>query len=343
MISSRFSQMTTVGVAGIGYYIPAGTITSREMAERSGILEDVFREKIGVGEKHLAAADEHPAGMGVQAAVAALQNAGTDPSEIDIIAYCGLGYYDYQFWSPAAKVQDGIGAHRSYAFEIRNGCNGGNLGLSICKELILGNPAHKCALVVCSDKLSLAVNYTDKSAISSFSFADGAVAVVLKKDIPNNRLCAYASLTDGTLADYVKVPYGGTKYPVTTFPVRDDDRYLCVTDPGGLDEIFASTYLQNYLKVIHEALDKSGYSVKDIDHIFTNQVKRSLSEKILEQLGLTKDQTLITMGEYGHMGPVDTLFGLGLALEKNRIRAGDIVVLAGSAIGFSWAAIVLEF
>jgi 3-oxoacyl-[acyl-carrier-protein] synthase-3 len=343
MVSSGRSQESTVGISGLGYYIPKNVITSREMAQWSGIAESVFSEKIGMEKKHAADPDEHPAEMGVRAANRALKNAGITADEIDIIAYGGLGFYDYNFWSPAAKIQDGIRARRACAFEIRNGCNGGNLGITICKELLLGDPNKKYALVVCSDKLSIAVNYSDKKAVSAFSFADGAVAAVVKKNHQANRLLSYASISDGSLSDYVKVPCGGTKLPLTDALSRKEDCYLRVDDPEALDAIFSRTYLKNYLRVIHDALKNSGYAAGDIDHIFMNQVKRSITDTLLGELGLQESQTMRTMKEYGHMGPVDTLFCLALAHEEGRIKPGDLVVLAGSAIGFSWAATVLKY
>jgi len=148
----------TVGISGIGYFLPDGVLTSLEMSRRSGIPESVFLEKIGIGRKHIAGPGLHPAEMAVRAANSAIKNAGIDPLELDLVVYCGLGHYDYRFWSPAAKVQDKTGAKNAYSFEIRNGCNGGNLGLHTCKELLLGDPEKEYALVVCSEKLSMAIN-----------------------------------------------------------------------------------------------------------------------------------------------------------------------------------------
>jgi 3-oxoacyl-[acyl-carrier-protein] synthase III len=83
--------------------------------------------------------------------------------------------------------------------------------------------------------------------------------------------------------------------------------------------------------------------VQDIDHFFTNQVKRSITDNLLRELGLKETQTMRSMREYGHMGPADTLFCLARAQEEGRIKPGDIVVLAGSGIGFTWAAMVLKY
>lgn len=343
MDPSRHSGEPTVGISGTGWYLPPGIVTSRQMADWSGIDEEVFTGKIGIGRKHVAGPDEHPAEMGIRAAGRAIEDAGISPEEIDVIVYGGLGFYDYNFWSPAAKIQGEIGAHKAYAFEVRNGCNGGNLALSVCRDILLGDPKKEYALVVCSDKLSMAVNYADKTAISSFSFADGAAAAVLKKNHRDNRLLSYASITDGSLADYVKVPCGGTRQPTAGAGASREDCFLRVTDPAALDGIFSRTYLKNYLAVITESLKSSGHTVGDIDHLFTNQVKKSITDSLLAELGLEEAQTIRTMKEYGHMGPVDTLFCLAMARESGRIRPGDLVVLAGSAIGFTWAALAIQY
>ncbi len=82
---------------------------------------------------------------------------------------------------------------------------------------------------------------------------------------------------------------------------------------------------------------------KDIDFLFTNQVKKSLSYKILKAVGVKEEQTYISLSEYGHLGSVDNLFCLARTIENKKIDSGDIVVLASSAAGFSWAALIVEY
>ncbi len=342
MIHLADSQRETVGIASIGYYIPPSIITSSEMSRRSGIPLQVFIEKIGMEQKHIAADDEQPSEMGIRAASTAIRKAGIDADDIGVIAYCGAGFYDYRIWSPAARIQAALGANNSYAFEVKNGCNGGNLGMNICKNLLLGNPDKKYALVVCSEKLSINIDYTDPNSLSLFMVGDGAAATVLKKGETTNRLLSYASLTDGSTVDYVRVPMGGTK--IQCAPGREGRMgYICVDDPAGLDRILSQTYLHNYVKVISEAVKMSGYSLKDIDILFTNQVKRSLLKDILQSVNLTEDRTMISIKEYGHMGTVDSFFNLSRAMDQGRLPPGSLAVLASSGAGFTWAAMALKF
>jgi 3-oxoacyl-[acyl-carrier-protein] synthase-3 len=90
------------------------------MSRLSGISHQVFIDKIGMEQKHIASDDEQPSEMGIRATKEAIRKACIDSSEIDIIAYCGAGFYDYRIWSPAARIQDAIGANDCYAFEVKN-------------------------------------------------------------------------------------------------------------------------------------------------------------------------------------------------------------------------------
>ena len=115
------------------------------------------------------------------------------------------------------------------------------------------------------------------------------------------------------------------------------------SNPKQLDVILSDIYLENYQKVINKALSKSNLFKEDINFLFTNQVKKSLSCKILNSLGLKEEQTYISLSEYGHLGAVDPLFCLAKTLENKQINSGDIIVLTSSATGFSWAALIVKF
>jgi len=181
-----------VGIRSIGCYLPDQVMTSHDMAQLSDIPPSVFADKIGIMQKPIAGADEHPSEMGVKTAVDALGKAGIAASEIDLIVYCGAGDYDYRFWSPAC--------------------------------------------------------------LSTFVMADGAAAVVLEKGGKTNRILAYHGMTDGSLADFLKIPAGGTRVP------QHADRcshLLNVDNPEELERIFSELYLKNYQLVVKASLEKS--------------------------------------------------------------------------------------
>lgn len=342
MIEKQKNQ-ETVGIAAIGYYIPAGVMTSEAIAKLADIPLWVLTEKMGMDKKAIAAEDEHPSDMGIKAAISAIEKAKIKPKEIDLIAYCGVGDYDYRFWSPAAKIQAAIGAKNAHAFEIRNFCNSGNLGIYICRNMLLADTSLNYALVICSDKLSQLLNYSDENQNSLLCFADGAAAALLKKGESSNKILSYHGITDGALADFVRVPMGGTKLPINSKNIDLSLNYIKVENSQKLEEVFSKVYLANYQKTILMALHKSGFSINNIDFLFTNQIKNHLLVKLLKSLNLSKKNTFISLKDNGHLGATDTLFALAKTIELQKIKPGNLVVLASSAAGFSWGATAIKY
>lgn len=337
------SSIDSVGIAAIGCYIPRQVETSREMAEKSGFPEYVFTDKIGIRQKPVAAADEHPSEMGARAALDALERAGVSPEMIDVVVYCGGAFYDYGVWSPAARVQQEIGAINAFAFEVKNGCNGGNLGLHLASRQLMTDPEWEHALVVCSDVFSRLVNYQDDRLLTLFHCSDGATAAVLRKNEPSNRLLAYSGISDGNLVDAIRVPLGGTRIPWSQEGTDARLDHWLIEDPEGLALVFSDVYLKNYVRVVRDAVRKSGYSIADVDLLFTNQVKNSTLDAVFDALGVPRDRTLRTLEQYGHMAASDTLLALSRSLEEGRVKPGSLVVLASSGTGFNWAATVMRF
>jgi 3-oxoacyl-[acyl-carrier-protein] synthase-3 len=331
--------LPSVGIVAVGTYVPEGIETSQEMSEKSGFPEKVFVDRIGIRQKPIAAPDEHPGDLGVKAALDVLRRAQVDPSEIDLVLFGGCAFYDYGVWSPAAHIQNAIGAHQAFAYEVKNGCNGGNLGLHLASRHLLADPDLEYALVVCSDVFSRLVNYQDERIISMFPGGDGATAALLRKHHDGNRILAYSGISDGSLVDAVRVPAGGTRMSAET----GRGSFWQIDDPEQLASVFSSLYLKNYVHVVQEALRKSGHTVEEIDFLFTNQVKKSTAQSILDALGLPPEKTCRTMERYGHLASSDTLLGLARTLDEGRVQAGDLVVLASSGIGFHWAATVVQY
>ena len=336
------SSDTNIGIVSAGYFIPDGIITSAEMARESGLPLNLLSDKFGIDCKHIAPADEHPTSMGLKAAESALKIGNTDPEEIDLITYCGSGYYDYQFWSPAASIQHTLGAHNAYAFDLKNACNGGNLGIRVSAMLLAGDPSKRTALVICSDTLSPVLDYHNRDNLPFFALADGASAAILLKDEPTNTLLSYAGITDGTLDDYVRVSFGGTR-TLSNPGHPHDQRHFSVDPTKALADILPEVFLGNFVEVIRRAVRQSGYEPGQIRWLLTNQIKKTRVLDILCALGLNETNTRFTMRNYGSIGPGDTLFSLALLLEEHLISPGDLVVLASSGIGFSWGAQVIRY
>ncbi|MEM5786884.1 MAG: 3-oxoacyl-[acyl-carrier-protein] synthase III C-terminal domain-containing protein [Syntrophobacteraceae bacterium] len=331
----------TVGIASIGCHIPAGTITSAEIAEAAGLPMEVLTEKIGMQRKPIAGAEETPSLMAADAARKALVKAGLHPHDLHIIISCGAAPQDFLHWSTAGKLQHMLGATNAFAFDVSNGCNGLNLGMQVAKEMLLGNSAYSHALVVTADKYSAFLNYSRVDDLSLFHLSDAAAAVILKKNETTNRFVSYYQITEGSYSDQVRISAGGSAKPCSG--ENHCRQTFSVEDPAELSRLLTEVYLKNYIQAIRKALEIGGYQEEDISYLLTNQVKLSTIKAILEAFGLPESRTLRSIADHGHMGGADTAYGLSRLLEEKRIDLGDLVVLASSATGFSWAATVLQF
>jgi len=333
---------SSVGITSIGYYIPERVITSAEIAAISGVPLSILTEKFGIDQKHIAGPDEHPVSMAEQAASSAIEKGQIDPDDIDIIAYCGAGCYDHQFWSPSSRLQHVLKAPNAFTIDMKGACNGGILAINICNNLLRADPSKKCALIVCSDKLSPVMNYENKDTLPFFAIGDGAAAAVLTRGEPSNELLSYEGITDGTCGDYVKVPCVGSR---STEPCdsRKPRLRISVNPAKALADISPDIFLGNFIGVIRKAVNRSGYQTPEIKWLLTNQIKKIRVLDILAQLGLDEKNTRSTMKDFGSIGPADTLFALGLQQNDALIRPGDLVVLASSGIGFTWGAQVIRY
>jgi len=334
------NEFPHVGIAGIGYELPAGRLTSDRMADMSGIPVTVLTEKIGMQRKALADADDHPTQMALRAARRALETAQMDPSEVDMVIYCGGSPQDFGLGFPAAAIQAELGVTQAQAFELRNSCNGSNLALHTCKSLLMADPTIQTGLVVCAEKWSTILDYHDPQNLPLFILADGAAAAVVSKYVTSNRLLAYQGMTDGRFAEHIIIRQGGTRHPAG--PVGPLS-FLRAENHDDYAALLETVYLSNYAQVIQRAVEKSGFAMADIDFAILNQNFEKLILAILENMGWTREQTWWSLTENGHLGSVDVLYCLARAMEAGRIGPGSRVVLASSALGFSWAASVLHF
>ena len=149
---------------------------------------------------------------------------------------------------------------------------------------------------------------------------------MVQRNSPQNEFLEAHCLSDGSFAWDVYVPEGGSAAPMTVEGLREGRQYLDVLDPVGMKERLEKLSLSNWLLCIDKALEKSGHTRKDVDYLATLLVKRSAHDYLVEQLGISPEKTRY-LAEFGHHGQNDQILSLELALEENRIKNGDLVLM----------------
>jgi 3-oxoacyl-[acyl-carrier-protein] synthase-3 len=234
-----------------------------------------------------------------------------------------------------------LGCSHAYAFEVRNGCAGGNLACNIAGGLMDRDASIQHALVICADTLSRIVSTKLEECHPLLYFGDGAAAVVLKRDHPRYQFLSFAEHTDGALGDLLKIEAGGTRLPITP-DFNQWDKCYAKVDPEKFADLINRVYLKEYVGVIKLAVSRSGHEMKDMDYILMNQVKNSLRAHILEGIEMPQDHTYVSLIEFGHIGPADSLFTMAMAHRQGLLPEGNLAILATSGMGFSWAASIIR-
>lgn len=313
-----------VGVRAIEVRLPQARMTIDEMALRAGVPPAVLMKRIGVREKPVLGARESLWELARTAAAAALARAGVDPDELDLIIFGSSGVWDRYLWSPAAHIQKHLDARRAFSFDVLQGCNAASLGLKLCTEWLRGRPQARTALLVVADALSGIVDYQNPYHECLFNFADGASAAVLVKGETQNRLVGFAACTNAEYADSMDIRWGHTRLYMNPDP--EEDRRL------------TAEYRVRYLAMIDAALAEADRSRTDISFLCINQGDHRLIRFLEEQLAVPTERISRSHEHLGHLGGSDVLVGWQSYREKRLTRPGDLIVLASSAIGFSWGA-----
>lgn len=331
-----------IGLMALATYLPATVQDAAYIAAASGIPADVIRDKLGIHSKRRANAADQTSVMAVNAAKVALERAGVTPDELDLILYSGSMHKDFYVWSAANRIQYLLGAHHAWAFEAVALCTTNVLALKLARDLMTADERLRTVLICGGHRTADLIDFQDHSARFLFNLSDGGSAMVLQRGYPRNQILASSFITDGSLSEDVTIPAGGTRLPTSPETLAQKRHTFHVSDMvhlrAGLDAVSEA----NFVQVVREAVERSGASVADIAFLAINHMKPSMHRHILELLGLREEQS-IYLAEYGHIGAPDQVLAVELALQQNKLRDGDLVVMASAGLGFTWGATALRW
>lgn len=331
-----------VGIAALGSYLPQSVATASDIARQTGIPEEVLVTRMGIRCKYLAGPDDQPSQMAARAALQALHAAQIPPEAVDLIIYHGSEYKDYVVWSAAAKIQHLIGATRAYAYEIYALCAGTPMALKVARDQMRSDPTLRHVLLVTAARENDLVSYQNQRTRFMFNFGAGGAAMLLRRGEEHNEVLESSVIVDGSFSESVVMPGGGCRHPTSEETVREGLHLLDVLDLEDMRDRLGVVSLPNFVRVIEEAVTRSGAALSDVAFLIITHMKPSFHHEILQALGLRPDQSLY-LEDYGHMQSVDQPLGLKAAAERGLLHDGDLVVLAGAGTGYTWSATALRW
>ena len=329
-----------VGIRSVGSYVPDGIRDSVYISEASGIPEPVIREKFGIKQVHKAGPEDTVSAMGVKASLRALED--ISPDELDMVVFCGSEYKDFYMFNCAARIKEDIGAKNAVAFEIHSLCSAGVYSLKILKAMMLQDESLRKVLLVSSSKEGDLINYKDTDSRFMFNFGDGAAAVVLERDLGRNVILESSMIVDGQFSTDVYVPGIGCvnrdKIDVMSF----EDRHLRVRDLQDMKTRLDPVTLDNFCKVMDQAVERSGYTNADVGFVAPICMKKSMLVGLLNHFNLTEEKSFL-LEDYGHCQSADCFLSIEEGLRHGRLKDGDLVVTIAAGTGYSWASTAIKW
>ena len=339
-------QQNHVGIVGTGIYLPKGVMSAREISEQTkGVwAEEAVREKLGINQK-LIPQDPVMDGtqeMGALAALDCLKNTGVDPREIDVILCIGEEWKEYPLTTSALYIQDRIGAVNAWGIDVQNRCCTCVSAMKIARDMMMADDEVNTVLVVGGYRNGDFVDYTDRDMSMMYNLGAGGGAILLKKNLGKNLLLGSHIISDGSLARTAGVQMGGTAEPITCENLEEARRSLRLFEPEKMKARLNEVSAANWVTCIEKSLEKSSLALSDLDYLAILHIKRSGHLGMLKSLGLTEDQS-IYLEDYGHIGQIDQILSLHLALEQGRVKPGSVVCMLAAGIGYVWAANIIKW
>jgi 3-oxoacyl-[acyl-carrier-protein] synthase-3 len=335
-----------VGIVGTGIYLPKGRMTAREIADATkGVWsEQAVIDKLGIREK-VVPSNEKIDGtqeMGALAALDCLKNTNIDPLSIDVILSVTEEWKEFPLTTSALYIQDRIGALNAWGIDLQNRCCTTVSALKMAKDMLIADDEIHVIMIVGGYRNGDFIDYQDKDMSMMFNLGAGGGAIILKKNYHKNLLLGSHVIGDGSLSRTAGVEIGGLCNPITQDNLSEAKKSLRLLDPQKMKDRLNLVSMPNWFKCIDEALRKSNMKRSDIDYLDILHIKRSGHEAMLAELGLKEEQT-IYLEDYGHIGQIDQILSLHLALETNKVKDGSVVCMLAAGIGYVWAANIVKW
>lgn len=339
-------KKTNVGIVGTGIYVPNSRMSAKDISEEThgAWTEEAVIEKLGIRQKVIPGdlPQDGTQEMGALAALDALKRAHMDPLEIDVILSVTEEWKEYPLTTSALYIQDRIGATKAWGIDVQNRCCTTVSAMKMAKDMLIADDEIDVIMVVGGYRNGDFVDYTDRQMSMMYNLGAGGGAIILKKNHGKNILRGSHVIADGSLSRTAGVEIGGVTHPVTPENALESRKSLRLLDAKKMKDRLNDVSMKNWFTCIDEALRKSDLERSDIDYLAILHIKRSGHKAMLDELGLSEDQT-IYLENYGHIGQIDQILSLHLALESGKVKEGSVIAMIAAGIGYVWAANIITW
>ena len=318
-------------IAGTGSYLPQKVLTNDDLSKLVDTSDEWIAARTGIRQRHVAAEGETTSDLALQASLRALEAAGVQPSELDLIVL-GTTTPDLIFPSSACLLQHKLGANGCPAFDVNAACSGFIYALTIADKFIRSGSA-KTALVVGAETLTRMLDWSDRG--TCVLFGDGAGAVVLKADDETGILSTHMH-ADGGKKELLWNPVG------VSAGFRPDEPNAGVRVMMTGNEVFKHA-VKALDSVVEEALEANGLDRHEIDWLIPHQANLRIIEATAKRLDMPMERVVVTVDRHGNTSSGSVPLALDEAVRSGRVQRGQLLLLEAFGGGFTWGSALVRY
>lgn len=329
-------------IIGLGKYVPEQVVTNDDLSKLMDTSDEWIQERTGIKERrHIKKGDGNSTAlMGLKAARQAIDRAGIDKDDIELIVFATLSP-DYYFPGCGVQIQEKLGIKTCPALDVRNQCSGFVYGISVADQFIKTG-MYKNVLVIGSENHSGGLDMTNRSRHVSVIFGDGAGAAILTRSDDESGILSTHLHSEGEYIDELSLRGPSTEKWVPEIIAENPQEDIPYFPKMNGQLVFKNAIVR-FSEVIHEGLDYNDLKKEDIDMFIPHQANLRISQYIQKKLGLEDNQVFNNIQKYGNTTAASIPIALTEAWEDGKIKKGDLVVLAAFGSGFTWGSVIIRW
>ena len=331
-IRSPLRTLTGVQILATGSYVPEEVVRNEDLAQL-GYDADWIVQRTGIRQRRRAASWQATSDLAYEAARSCLDQAGARPTDVDLVI---LGTFTPDSPAPSSACRL---AHRldinAAAMDVNAACAGFMYALVTGMQFVASG-CSQLALIVGADVLSRVVNPADKKTFPLFG--DAAGAVLLGKGDQQQGLVWYTLGADGSGADLLCIPGGGSRQPVSAEMLADNLQYLSMDGRP----VFKWA-VRLLIDTIRQVLRQAQLTVDDVDLVLLHQANIRIIDAAASDLGIERDKLVVNLDRYGNTSAGSIPLALDEAHREGRIKRGDHILVSGFGAGLAWGTALLRW
>ena len=321
-------------ITGIGSFLPPKILSNDDLLKMVDTSDEWITKRTGIKERRIVDNGTATSDLAVEASLRALDDAKVLPSEIDLIVTSTITP-DCLFPSTSCFIQEKLGAKKAGAFDILAACAGFIYALSIAKNFVIPG-TRNTVLVVGAECLSKVTDYTDRS--TCILFGDGAGAAVVQKSNGKREIITTLLGADGSQADLLMLPAGGSRLPASHETVNSRSHYIKLKGKG-----LFKLAVNNMVDVILKTVKNNNMSLEDIDMIIPHQSNIRIIEAALERLKMARDKAYINIDRFGNTSSASIPIAIDEIDKNNLLKSGSTVLLVAFGGGLTWSSSIIKW